>query len=69
MILTNLHYIYTIHITIYLQTEHINKNEEQIELVFRSKRTNVFATGYDDTKEVSMKVITKTKRQAHIIRM
>jgi hypothetical protein len=45
------------------------KHEEHIELVFRSKRMNVFARGYDVSKSTfKLRVVPKTKRQAHIIR-
>ena len=45
----------------------VQGHEEKIELVFRSKRTNVFAQGCDVSLDFTMKHIPKTKRQQHII--
>src|SRR5438046_882914 len=42
--------------------------EEKIELVFRSKRTNVFSKGFDVSKDVKIREIPKTLRQASLIR-
>jgi hypothetical protein len=41
--------------------------EEKIELVFRSKRTNVFSTGFDTSADFEAKVVPKTKRQHHLL--
>lgn len=41
--------------------------EKKIELVFRSKRTNVFSTGFDVGGDFESKVVPKTKRQKHLL--
>lgn len=42
--------------------------EEKIELVLRSKRTNVFSTGFDISADFEAKIVPKTKRQTHLLK-
>lgn len=44
-----------------------NKQEDKIELVFRSKRTNVFSHGFNISEDFDLKVVQKTNKQILII--